>query len=235
MARWFLLAPLRLLAGASRPSADRPRYKPPRVRHVEGSGRARRRARGTMGVVALVARVNNSGGEAVMRRSRRRRCSRGRPIHGNNVVNECNRERTTTNRSWRAASCRPEPERRWCRAPAGVAMQPAVSLPRLGAVVPQQLAPPQPPPPQQPPPAPRADCERAHGPRSGRRCRDAQRSRRRDRAARAGARPRRRRDRARRGREDRGGRDLRQRRPRPGHHAAAARCGSSARSRCTTR
>ena len=151
MTRWFLI----LLSGCSMalsgPSPDRPRSKPPQCDTSKSLVFVDALLASTLGIVA-VSVASNNGGDAVIPL-----IGAGvfvaSAVHGNNVVNECNREIGNYN-SEQLASGAPDPDADTRQAivapraplvgPPAVAMQPTV------ATQPQ----PQPPPPQQPQPQP---------------------------------------------------------------------------------
>lgn len=159
MTRWFLT----LLTGGSLalsgcslalsgPSPDRPRSKPPQCDTSKGLVFVDALLASTLGIIAVSVGSNNGGdailpviGAGVFVAS---------AVHGNNVVNECNRE--IGNYQSELASAAPDPDaapRQPFIAPRApvVAMQPAVTLPSQPVV---QSAPPPPAPAQPPPPKP---------------------------------------------------------------------------------
>src|SRR6185312_12108146 len=107
------------------PSPDRPRNKPPQCDTSKGLVFADALIAGTLGIVAASVGGNN-GGEAVLPL-----IGAGvfvaSAVHGNNVVNACNRELGNYNAEQLAADSPPLPDDP--PRPPVVAMQPAVSLP----------------------------------------------------------------------------------------------------------
>lgn len=156
MTRWFLIV---LASGSlalsgcslalSGPSPDRPRSKPPTCDTSKGLVFVDALLASTLSIVA-VSVASNNGGEAVLPL-----IGAGvfvaSAIHGNNVVNECNREIGNYNSELAAAAPEPDAEPRQAFvpprppvvAPPAVAMQPVVAPPPPPAV--------QPPPPAEPP------------------------------------------------------------------------------------
>ncbi|HSN28224.1 MAG TPA: hypothetical protein VLT45_18185 [Kofleriaceae bacterium] len=151
MTRWFLL----LLSGCSMalsgPSADRPRGKPPQCDTSKGLVVVDGLVATTLGIVAASVAASNNGGAAVLPLLGAGIFTAS-AIHGNNVVNACNRE--MTNYDSELAAARPplpdeEPRSIEPRQPM-VAMQPAVALPSQPPLQPRPPLQPQP----QPQPAP---------------------------------------------------------------------------------
>jgi hypothetical protein len=153
VSRWFLI----LLPGCSMalsgPSPDRPRNKPPQCDTSKGMVFVDGLMAGTLGIVAASVASNN-GGEAILPLIGAGVFAAS-AIHGNNVVNACNREMTNYD-SELAAGRPPLPDDEPSRPV--VAMQPAVAMPSQPIAPPLQPPQPQlqlqPPPQQQPPPQP---------------------------------------------------------------------------------
>jgi hypothetical protein len=161
MARWFLL----LLSGCSLaitgPSPDRPHNKAPTCDTSKGLVALDGVLAATMSVVGLSVAAGNDGSAAIAPLIVAGIFTAS-AIHGNHTVDACIREQGNYESEMASRTPLPdESERPMVAAQgapgaAGIAMQPAVSLPSVsGPLPPQQLAPPQPQqPPQQPPPPP---------------------------------------------------------------------------------
>ncbi len=151
MMRWFLCVVTggAMLSGCSLalsgPSPDRPRNKVPQCDTSKGLVVVDGLIATTLGIVAASVAASNNGGAAVLPLLGAGVFTAS-AIHGNNVVNACNREMGNYE-SEVAAARSPLPPDEEPR-PAAVAMQPALALPSQ----PQPQAPPQPQP--QAPPAP---------------------------------------------------------------------------------
>ena len=156
MARWFLLILSGCSLAISGPSPDQPRNKPPTCETSKTLIALDGVFAATMAVIALGVAGGNNSSDAIAPALFGTLFAVS-AVHGNSLVNDCNREHANYDSAMAAHALPPDENEEnpviAARGAPGIAMQPAVALPSAsGPPVPQQLAPP---PQQAPAPAPR--------------------------------------------------------------------------------